>query len=190
MIKKPKNINKKAIINQTCTKLHFRMRGPPPLSSGGFSLMLGRIPAVLPPSQQTQEQYHKLTMAASFHVLFFSTNETINRRQGLGTVHRAREDPCQERATCAYARYLAKDELLLSIVSTFAQYIFYTLLEILEVYSLCTTVQRFLAPTNSSIVTPPTARSSLYRARLVPPLPQPHQNHLAGIITLSVKRRM
>ena len=88
-------------------------------------------------------------MAASFHILFFSTNEPINRRQGLGTVHRAGDDPCHERAACACARYLANDELLLSIVSTFVQYILYTLLEILEVCSLCTAVQQSLAPTNN-----------------------------------------
>jgi hypothetical protein len=82
-------------------------------------------------------------MAASFHVLFFSTNEPINRRQGLGIVQKTEDGPCQKDAILVWAcaRHLANDELILSILSTFAQYILSPhATGNAEVYGLCAAV--------------------------------------------------
>lgn len=78
---------------------------------------------------------------------------------------------------CTRKMFLANDRLVLSILSTFAQYIQHKLLEMLEVFGMCAVVAQSILSTSSSAVHPHIARVALHSSRHVLNPPPLHRHH-------------
>jgi hypothetical protein len=104
-------------------------------------------------------------MQFSTAFLFMSLSWCFALGRTSPTVHRPGDDPCY--ATAAHEQdFVVNYELLLPILKAFA---YYTLLKMLQVFSLCVVVEQSVAPTNSSPAVSCTA----------PDTPTPRGDHLA-----------